>query len=157
MRSFENREIDKETLETIVKAGMAAPTAVNSQPWRVVVTTDKDLQKRLAEGLPYAKMAEEAGAVLTVLGEISNGITKNYWVQDCCAMTENMLLAIHCLGLGAVWTGVYPDEEKEETVRKILEIPSKIRVLAVIPLGVPKDKGKVKNKWDAKKIHWQKW
>ena len=157
VRSFENQEIDKKTLEAIVKAGMAAPTAVNSQPWRIIATTDKGLQKRLAEELPYADMAQEAGAVLTVCGEISNGITKDYWVQDCSAMTENMLLTIHSLGLGAVWTGVYPDEEKEATVRRILEIPDEIRILAVIPLGVPRDKGRVKNKWDSKKIHWQKW
>ena len=85
-------------------------------------------------------------------------INKDFWVQDCSAASENILLAAHALGYGAVWTAVFPDEKKVKDVRKILRIPKGIIPLNVIPIGVPVNKSQLpKDKFKKNNIHWEKW
>lgn len=158
VRDYIDKKIPKEDLELIVKAGMSAPSAMNAQPWRIVVVTDRELLNKLASKLLFAKMLKKASVAIVVCGEIGiNPFAKSYWSQDCSACTENILIALHSMGYGGVWTAVFPDEKKEESVRKVLEIPSKVRVLNVIAMGVPKGKVKAKEKFDKKKLHWEKW
>ena len=158
IRNYTDEEIPRKDLELIVKAGMAAPSAMNIQPWRIVVVTEREILDSLADKLAYAKMLRKAGAAIVVCGEIGlNIIAKKYWDQDCSALSQNILLAVHSLGYGAVWTGVYPDKNKEKGVREVLGIPDKIHALNVIAIGVPKRKAKVKDKFDKKKLHWEKW
>ena len=140
VRSYRADPIPKEKLELIVKAGMAAPTAVDKRPWEFVVITDKALLKQLADALPYAKMAEQAGAAILVAGDVDRqhgGRAADYWMVDCAAAAENILLAVESLGLGAVWTAVYPEQERIEAVRELLKVPSSIVPLAFIPIGAP--------------------
>src|SRR5512139_28996 len=149
VRSFTGDTVSREDLMKILRAGMSAPSAVNIQPWAFVVVTKRETLDELCARLPYAKMLDRAGAAIVVCGipdkdEVYSG---KYWVMDCSAATENILLAAHALGLGAVWTAVYVDEQRMLDVREILGIPQNIIPLNVIPIGVPKGGGTVIDKF----------
>jgi nitroreductase len=159
VRSFTGEAVGREALMKILRAGMSAPSAVNIQPWAFVVVTKRETLDQLCDRLPYAKMLDKAGAAIVVCGipgkdEVYSG---KYWVMDCSAATENILLAAHSLGLGAVWTAVYVEEDRMRTVREILHIPARIIPLNVIPIGVPKGKGAAIDKFKEENIHWENW
>jgi nitroreductase len=171
VREFTGEEVKKEDLLKILKAAMSAPSAVNQQPWSFIVLTKRKTLDELSQKLPYAKMLSKAGAAIVVCGlpdksKILNLILKliiklslkDFWVQDCSAATENILLTAHALGYGAVWTAVFPSEALIKNVQKILEIPENVIPLNVIPIGVPVDKNKPpKDKFKENNIHWEKW
>jgi nitroreductase len=154
VRSYERGKISQQDFDIILKAAMAAPSAMNVQPWAFVVVDDYKTLDLLASKLPYAKMLKEASAAIIVCGKSDD---KNFWITDCSAATENILLAVEDLGLGAVWTAVYPDQEKIDSVKKLFSIPEEFTPLNVIPVGKPKGETKPKNKYDAGKIHINKW
>ena len=159
VRSFTGATIPRESLMNILKAGMAAPSARNIQPWSFVAVTERDLLDGLCERLPYAKMLDKAGAAIIVCGvpakdEVYGG---KYWVEDCSAAAENILLACHAMGLGAVWTAAYPNEDRMAVVRDVIGVPEDVIPLAVIPIGVPKDKGRVIDKFKEENIRWERW
>jgi nitroreductase len=160
VRTFQNEPVPKEKLEMIIRAGMAAPTAVDKRPWEFIVITDRKVLNQLAEALPYARMARQAAAGIVVAGDVRKqwgGRESSYWIMDCSAATENILLAAESMGLGAVWTAVYPEDSRTETVRKILGIPGHIIPLNFIPVGMPQGKEKPKDKYNPAQIHWNKW
>ena len=160
VRAYKEGAVSKEQLEVIVKAGMAAPTAVDKRPWEFIVINDKAMLKKLSDILPYAKMTEKAAVAIIVAGDIDRqqgGRESDFWMVDCSAATENVLLAVESLGLGAVWTAVYPDKERIEAVRKLLKIPSTVVPLNVIPVGIPTGAEKPKDKWNPKQLHWNGW
>jgi nitroreductase len=159
VRNFiKSKPVPKEDLLTLVKAGMAAPSAVNLQPWQFIIVTERTNLDKLQENLPYAKMLLTATAAIVVCGDVSlvSG-DHSYWVEDCSAATQNILLVAESMGLGAVWTAVYPNVERENWVCKCLELPTNIRPLCVIPIGYPADNPKPKNKFKEEKIHYEKW
>ncbi len=160
VRHFTNENVTKEQLELIVKAGMAAPTAVNMQPWSFIIVTDRELLNKLAEQLPYAKMLYQASKAIVVCTVPEWSVKEHpveYSVIDCSAATQNILLAVESMGLGAVWTAVYPREDRIKSVRKILSIPEEIIPLNVIPVGYPTGEDKPKDKWKPERLHWEKW
>ncbi|MBZ0155500.1 MAG: nitroreductase family protein [Alphaproteobacteria bacterium] len=159
IRSFTGEAVSREDLMKIFKAGMAAPSAVNTQPRSFVVVTKREVLDELCATLPYANMLDRAGAAIVVCGipDKDEIYSRKYWVIDCSAATENILLACYALGLGAVWTAVYVDEERIRNVRKILNVPETISPLNVIPVGVPKEKGAPINKFREDNIHWERW
>lgn len=158
IRAYEpNKAIGKDTIEAILKAGMAAPTAMNKQPWAFVVVDNKTLLKELADSLPHAKMTASASLAIVVCGDTTKmipGKFAQYWIQDTSAATENMLIAINAFGLGAVWTGVYPDMNHCEAVRGILNLPANIIPLNVIPIGYPAEPNRPKDKWNLDNIYY---
>jgi nitroreductase len=159
VRSFTGEAVSRETLIKILKAAMAAPSAVNIQPWAFVAITRRETLDELCAKLPYAKMLDRAGAAIVVCGipDKDEVFSKDYWVMDCSAASENILLACHALGLGAVWTAVHVDEERVENVRGILNIPENIIPLNVIPIGVPREKEMPLDKFKEENIHWEQW
>ena len=159
IRQFTDRAISKDTLDLLVRAGMAAPTAVNAQPWAFVIITDKEILNRLNELKPWFNL-KTATAAIVVCGDMSKAIEgpgREYWVQDCSAATENILLAAHAYGLGAVWCGVYPGEELVKGVSSVLDLPENIIPLNVITLGYPDENPEPKDKFKTENIHYQKW
>ena len=138
---------------------MSAPSAMNLQPWNFILVTERTILNQLAEGLPYAQMLLQAGAAIVVCGtpDINDLELSDYWIQDCSAASENILLAVECLKLGAVWTGVYPRKNRIEHVKKVLKIPPVYIPLNVIAIGHPLHAELPKNKYDPEKIHWEKW
>lgn len=160
VRSFiPQKEVSKDDLVTLVKAGMAAPTAVNKQPWAFVVVTERATLDSLTAGLPYAQMLKEAGAAIVVCGDLDKALEgfPEFWVQDCSAATENILLAAEAMGLGAVWTGVYPAMDRANFVQNILGLPETIVPLNVLPIGHPSGETAPKDKWKEENLYWEKW
>jgi nitroreductase len=158
-RDFTGEEIPRETLIRIVKAGMAAPSAMNAQPWEFVLVTDRLKLDELCAELPYAKMLEKACAAVVVCGTPEkNESARRHWNDDCAAASENILLAAHALGLGAVWTAVNPDPQRLEVVRRLLGIPESVVPLNVIPIGRIAGKAPApKDKWNPKILRFDSW
>lgn len=160
VRSYTDQTIQRKDLEKIVRAGMSAPTAVNKQPWAFVVIDDKNVMKRLAEQLKNASMLQNAAAAIVVCGDLSLALTgenQEYWIQDCSAATENILLAAHGMGYGAVWCGIYPNKERMKVLYSELSLPENVIPLNIIPIGVPDRKNTPKDKWKPERLHWNKW
>ena len=160
VRAYSDAPVSEEQLMTLVKAGMAAPTAVDCRPWDFIVITDKAALKQLADALPYAKMAGRAAAAIVVAGDQKRqygGEGSSYWIMDCSAATENILLAAESMGLGAVWTSVFPEQDRIIATRKVLGIPDHVVPLNLIPIGVPAGETKAKDKFNPKQIHRDRW
>jgi nitroreductase len=159
VRQYTLQPVDRETVELLVKAAMAAPTAKNRQPWTFIAITQKETLNLLAEGLPYAKMVKDAPCAIVVCGDMSKTKEedRDKWVVDCSAATENLLLAAQSLGLGAVWTGVYPDTSRVELVRTCLDLPEYVIPLNVIPVGYPLGESKPRDKFKPERLMWERW
>ena len=160
VRAFLDKPVSDETVELLLKAAMAAPSAKNSQPWAFVVIRSHALLEKLGASLPNAKMtatAPAAVAVCGVLGKALPGEAREYWIQDAAAATENFLLAAHALGLGAVWTGVHPISERIAILRNVLRLPEDVEPFCLIPFGYPAEPGTVKDKWDPAAVHQDIW
>lgn len=170
IRSFTGDPVPQEQLETILKAGMAAPTAMNFQPWRFVVVTDKEKIASVFGSGFRSEMFTTAGAVIVVCGQTTmmmrpfgqhdapeQEVPNKFWFEDCSAAAENILLAAKALGLGAVWTAGYPAEERIAPIAEALGIPEGIVPLCIIPVGVPAENPAPKDKWNPDNIHWNQW
>ena len=159
VRNYSDKAISEATVDTLLRAGMAAPTAANTQPWEFVVITDAGVRERLAEELPYCKMAAKAPLLIAVCGNSERFLEDfpDFWVQDCSAASENILLAAHALGLGAVWTGVYPDKTRVEEVSQALQIPASVVPLNIICIGCPAAPSIPKEKWAPERVHRNKY
>lgn len=160
VRAYTDGAVSKEQLEMLVRAGMAAPSAVDQRPWEFIIITEPSTLNALASRLPYARMAAHASAAIIVCGDLRRqwgGPDSVMWVIDCAAATENVLLAAESLGLGAVWTAVYPYPERIHPVKELLGVPEYIEPLALIPVGIPRGGEKPKDKWKPESVHWGKW
>ena len=152
IRQYTNEPVSKADIETMLRAGMAAPTAVNRQPWHFVAVTD---QEKLAELAGRRGMIQQAGVAIVVCGNMDKamqGPAQAFWIQDCSAATENILLAANALGLGAVWTGCYPMEDRVAEVSKVLKMPKTIVPLCVIAIGHPAEQPTPKDKWKPENV-----
>ena len=159
VRKYTNESVSKANIETMLRAGMAAPTAVNKQPWHFVVVTDREQLNALAAANRGTGMAAKAPLAIVVCGDMQktlSGVGQGFWVQDCSAATENILLAANALGLGGVWTGLYPNEDRANAVRDIVKAPEHIVPLCVIVIGHPADNPTPKNKWKPENVSYNK-
>ncbi len=134
---------------------MAAPSASNRKPWHFVVVTDRKKLDALADSHTYGKMLFEAPLCIAVCGDPA--ISQRFWIQDCSAATENLLLAAVALNLGAVWLGAYPVEERVAAIRKVLGIPNNIEPLNLISIGHPAEQKEPRTQYDEKRVHSDKW
>lgn len=161
VRAYTDQPVSRAQIDTLLRAAMAAPTGRDMRPWKFIVIDDKEMLKTLAEQLPYAKMLPEAQAAVLVCGDLSvtddKGNPSGNWMFDCSAATENLLLAAESMGLGAVWTAVYPYDERLRPVTEVMQLPDYIVPLNVIPIGYPKGNPQPKNKYDADNIHYNGW
>ncbi|WP_294178626.1 nitroreductase family protein [Coprobacter sp.] len=153
VRDFIGKKVENEKIAILLKAGMAAPSGRDLRPWELIVIQNRSTLDSMAAELPYAKMLNKAPMAIIVCGD---SIRSSYWYLDCSAVSENILLAAESLELGAVWTAAYPYEDRINTVRKYTNIPENIIPLCVIPIGYPNGSQSPKNKFDEKKIHYEK-
>ncbi len=159
VRNFTEGEISREVLTELVRAGMAAPTARNRQPWQFIVVSDRAAMNALSDKLPYAKMLASAGAAIVVCGDLEiarAGESENMWMLDCSAATQNILLAAESMGLGAVWTAAYPYADRIAIVSEVLQLPAHVVPLCVIPVGKPAGTDRPKDKWKPERLHWNR-
>jgi nitroreductase len=146
VRRFTDQPVEAGKVETILRAGMAAPTAANTQPWHFMVVTDS---KKLHEIEQY-----RSPLAIVVCGDMDKTMDmgREWWITDTSAASENILLAAHALGLGGIWTALFPLEEYMDRARSVLDLPENLVPLNVIILGYPGEEPQPKNKWDPEKI-----
>jgi nitroreductase len=155
IRAYTDEPVDDDQIETILEAGMNAPSANNRQPWHFVVVKDRDKLNGIMDVHPYSKMLAQAPVAIVVCGDTE--VSRSYWQQDCAAATENILLAARALALGTVWLGVYPREDRVAGVRELFNLPDHVHPMAVIALGHPdEDKGRV-DRYNEAKVHHNAW
>ena len=156
IRQYQDRPVEQEKVEQLLRAAMAAPTAVNKQPWHFYVLNTKEAINRLADASQRGgDMVRSAALVVVVCGDMDKaleGKAREYWIQDTSAATENLLLAAHALGLGAVWTGVYPMKERVEMTTKVLNLPENLVPLCTILIGYPAESPTPKDKWKPENV-----
>ncbi len=155
IRSFTDKAVSPDTIEMLLRAGMAAPTAVNRQPWHFVVVNDRAKLNELGGTGRQSQMWQESTLAIVVCGDMDKtveGPGQTFWVQDCSAATENILLAAHALGLGAVWTACYPVEERMANVSRMLNLPETIVPLCTIVMGYPNEQLVPKDKWKPENV-----
>ncbi len=159
VRNYTSQKPDNETIEKLLKAGMAAPTAANKQPWEMLVINDRAVLDAIPPIIKGAHMAAKAQLAIVVLGKPADALMPDYWVQDCSAATENILLAAHAMGLGAVWSGAYPENGsgRVEGMSKLLNLPEGVYALNVLVIGYPEGESVVKNKWNPAKVHYNRY
>jgi len=155
IRKYTREPVGDEEIKILLEAAMAAPSASNRKPWHFVVVKDRRKLNDLAENHPYAKMLFEAPLCIAVCADPM--ISERFWVQDCSASTENMLLAAVSMGQGAVWLGVYPSEERIAAVRKVLSIPENIVPLNLISIGHPAEEKEPRTQYDETRVHREHW
>ena len=155
IRRYTQKPVSEEQIKTLLEAAMAAPSASNRKPWHFVVVTERETLNRLAEAHKYAKMLNEAPLCISVCGD--QNVSERFWVQDCSAATENLLLAATALSLGAVWCGVYPSQERVKEISKILGIEAPIAPLNLIAIGHPAEEKEPRTQYDEGRIHKEKW
>lgn len=157
IRNYTGQPISGEDIETILRAAMAAPSAGNQQSWRFIVVTDREQLTRLSTATPYCRMIAEAGAALVVCGDTREEKHPGYWVQDCSAAIQNALVTVHAIGLGAVWIGVYPVEERVENVRKICEVPDGVIPMSMLAIGYPAETKPPSERYNPELVHRDRW
>ena len=160
IRQYTDQPVEKEKIEAMLRAGMAAPTAVNAQPWHFVVVSDKAKLGELAAANPRAGMLKSAPLAIVVCGDMTKameGKGRQFWIQDCSAATENILLAAHAQGLGAVWTALYPMEERIQPVSEALKLPDTLIPLCTVVIGYPAEQPEPKDKWKPENISYNEY
>ena len=155
IRKYADTAVSETDVRSLLEAAMAAPSASNRQPWHFVVVDERTTLDRLAEAHPYGKMLFEAPLCIAVCGDVS--VSEQHWVQDCSAATENLLLAVTALGLGAVWLGVYPNEERVAHVRRILGLPESVLPLNLISIGHPAETKEPRTQYKDARVHRDRW
>lgn len=158
IRKYTDREVDKDSIIALLKAATAAPTACNRQPWEFIVVTEKEILNELRSKLYAGKY--NAPVAIVVCGNMDlafPGPCKDFWIQDCSAAIENMLLAATALGLGSVWIGLYPLPSNLPPIYKILDIPEEVIPLGVVYVGYPAEEKEARTQYDEKRVYWQKY
>ncbi len=157
IRSYTSDAVPDNVLKELLKAAMAAPSADNEQPWHFMVIKDRNTLNQIPTVHPYAKMIKKAPVAILVCGDPDLALHGEMWVQDCSAATENILIAVQSKGLGAVWLGVYPREERINGLRRLLQIPNRIIPFALIPIGYPAEEKPPSNRYREDRIHHDIW
>jgi len=157
IRKFTGGDIPDADIETILKAAMAAPSACNQQPWHFVVSKSKDIHEKIMEIQPYTKMLEKAALGIIVCADPELQTCPGYWQQDCSAAVENILLAVHAMGYGATWCGLYPNDDTVYEIRELLDLPKQVFPLCVIAVGVPDEEKPPSDRYKEERVHHEKW
>ena len=157
IRKYTDEEISSETIKELLSAAMSAPSAVNAQTWVFVVIDERRLLDEIPGYSPYAAMTRQAPLAILICGDTSQEIAPGFWVQDCSAAIQNLLLAAHALGLGGVWLGVHPLQERVAGARKLFNLPEHVVPLAIIPLGYPAEQKARQDRYQQERVHLDRW
>lgn len=158
IRKFTAQPVEKEKLDIILKAAMAAPTAKNMQDWEFLVVTSADGKRKLAAAHPTGHIAANAPLSIIVCSNLDREkLAPGYFAQDCAAAIQNMLLAAHAQGLGAVWMGVYPRPDRVSNIKAAFALPPQIEPVAIVVFGYPAEEKQDQNRYDTTKVHFENW
>lgn len=157
IRKYTDQAVDDETVERLLRAAMAAPSASNQQPWHFVVLRDKDTLTAITRFHPYAKMLPSAPVAIVVCGALGDSTWAMFWEQDCSACTENLLIEAELLGLGAVWLGIHPLEERVSGMSALLGLPEAVVPFAVVAVGWPQQRKEPSDRFDESRVRRERW
>jgi len=157
IRRFTDQKISEQEIKAVLTAAMYAPSAVNRQPWHFVVIDDRELMEKIMEVHPHARMLQTASHAIVICGDEQLQHDDGYWVVDCGAATQNMLLSAHALGLGACWVGLHPREERKRVFSKLLHLPSHIKPFALVALGYPDEQKRRPERFHPAKVRHNDW
>lgn len=154
IRKFTDELVPDEMIRKILEAAMMAPSAGNAQPWQFIVINSREILDSMVDVHPYIKMVKQAPVGILICGDLSKEKHQGYWVQDCSAAMQNLLLAAHDLGLGAVWTGIHPIEERVTAFKSMFNLPDHIMPLGFAPMGWPAQEMKSESRFKADRVHY---
>ncbi len=159
IRKYLDKPVEKEKLVEIIRAGMAAPSSENEQPWFFMVIDDKDILHKIPEFTWSAPVLKKSPCAILVCADVTYAKDPEdfWWVQDCAAATQNMLLEIEDQGLGGVWIGIHPEKDFVDGVKHLLNLPEQVVPFSLISLGY---KGKIKEPTDRyyeERVYYNKW
>jgi nitroreductase len=159
IRLYAPGEVSKETVQKLLAAAMAAPSAVAKDPWRFVVVRSRQQLARLAASLSNGQMLDSATLAIVVCGDLAAAHDKqlSYLLQDCAAATENLLLSAHVLGLASCWLGVHPREQRVKSLKEILSLPASVIPVACIAIGHPAETKDPRTRLNPDYIHFEQW
>lgn len=157
IRAYTDQPVGADLIEHLLKAAMAAPSAGNQQPWHFVVVDDRETLDAIPKYHAYAAMLKHAPVAVVVCSDEGREGLGVYWPQDCSAATQNLLLAAHAKGLGAVWLGIYPEADRIAKTRELLGLPETITPFCVVAIGHPDEEKGPANRYDASRVHRNRW
>lgn len=157
IRKYTRQEIDKESIIKIIEAGMYAPSAANKQPWHFIVFKEQSTIQSIIDVHPNAAMLKGAAAGILVCFDEKLQHDDGYGVIDCSAATQNMLLAAHGMGIGACWVGIYPRNNRVETLGKLFKLPEHVVPFSVISLGYPGSTPNKPERLKPERINYESW
>jgi nitroreductase len=158
IRKYTDQPVPDKLVETLLRAAMSAPSAGNQQPWHFVVIRDRAILDAVPGFHPYARMMVKAPVAILVCGDGDLEKSKGFWVEDCSAATENILIEAQQIGLGSVWLGVYPREDRVENMRRIIAgMPENAVPFALVPVGYPAESKRPSDRWDESRVHYGRW
>lgn len=157
IRKYNKQPISDELIKKFLEVAMSAPSAGNEQPWHFTIIDDPLILSKIPIFHNHAQMLKDASIAILVCSDMNLDQHNGMWIQDCAAATENMLIAIHAEGLGAVWLGIYPREERITGLNKLLELPNNIIPFSLISIGYPAEQLPKSNRYDESRIHYNKW
>ena len=158
IREYKLQPVPDELVQGLLEAAMQAPSAGNQQPWHFIIVTDRRHLNALADALPFGKMLKDAPLGIVVCVDTDLEKYRGFWVQDCSNATMHLLLAAHDHGLGAVWVGVYPVEDRVANLKQILGLPDSVIPLSIVPLGYPAvTPGPAEKRYNAARLHHDRW
>ena len=152
IRKYTDEPVPQEKVKELLSAAMSAPSAVNAQTWVFIVIDERKLLDEIPTYSPYASMCRGAPIAILVCGDTTREKAPGYWVQDCSAAIQNLLLAAQALGLGAVWTGIYPMEDRVEGFRKAFGLPEHVIPLGLVPIGYPAQQPGPQDRYTEEKV-----
>ena len=157
VRKFAERSVPPDTVERLLEAAMAAPSARNAQPWHFIVIDDRPTLLEIAGRFPNAEAARHAPLGILICGDLTLELSKGYWIIDCAAAAQNLLLAAHAMGLGGLWTGVYPREQRVEGLRELLRVPDHVVPHSLLLFGYPAETPPHVRRYNRDRIHRNRW
>lgn len=157
IRKYKEGDVSDDLVQQLLQAGMSAPSAGNEQPWHFIVLRDRQILNAVPNFHPFSKMLREAAVGIVVCGDLKEEVYKGYWVQDCSAAAQNILIAAHALGLGAVWLALYPMEDRVTAARKLLGFPEHVMPLCIISVGWPGEEKPPADRFRQDRVHRDRW
>jgi nitroreductase len=157
VRRFEPKPVPGELVKMMLRAAMQAPSAANAQPWHFVVITERLALEKVTEFHPAAESLHQATLAILVCGDSQLEKRPDRWIMDCSAATQNILLAAHANGLGAVWLGIHPDPIRIEGLRRLANLPDHVHPLSLVAVGYPEQETKPVDRYRAERIHYETW
>jgi nitroreductase len=157
VRKYQQQPVPPERIEKLLRAAMQAPSARNAQPWEFILLEDRNLLAEIPNICPNAPMAAQAPVGIVVCGNLDREKSEGFWVIDCSAAIQNMLLAAHGLGLGAVWCGIYPRQQRVEGIGRLLGLPERVIPHSLVLVGYPAESPQPEDRYQPERIYKNRW